>query len=109
MGVDGSTRILPSCSETNLIWVPCTTDSSFKIPSHASGNSEVIFRSSFLRRTRVDSTSLCSCTPDTFLHMLLTRLDSGGKVKFLRGDRLALCEENIKVCLIVSGCRDTAV
>jgi hypothetical protein len=51
MGADTPTRILPSCSETNLMWAPYTTDSSFKIPSHASGNSEVILRPSFLRRT----------------------------------------------------------
>ena len=58
MGADTPTRILPSCSETNLMWAPCTTDISFKIPSHASGNSEVILRPSFLRRTRVDKYTL---------------------------------------------------
>ena len=30
MGTDTPTRILPSCSKTNLMWTPCTTDSSFK-------------------------------------------------------------------------------
>ena len=58
MGADTPTRILPSCSETNLMWAPCTTDSFFKIPSHASGNSKVILRPSFLRRTRVDKCTL---------------------------------------------------
>jgi len=58
MGADIPTRILPSCSETNLMWAPYTADSSFKIPSHASGIAEVILRPSFLRRTRVDKYTL---------------------------------------------------
>ena len=115
MGTDTPTRILPSCSKTNLMWTPCTTDSSFKILSHASGNSEVILRPLFLRRTRVDKYTLACRIKQ--LHLtgfwicFIHRMIQEEKLNFWLVTLSVVVRKrrSYKVCLILSGYRATAV